>query len=303
MQPDDAIRDAAAMWAVRTGDPAFADWDAFAIWLEQAPAHAAAYDAAVLAADDAATLLAAPPVAANDEEPADARRGRRWAWPAIAAGLVGILAFGSWQGRDNSQTFATDPGETRSIALGDGSTVDLAGGSRLIVGDSDGRHATLAEGRALFTIRHDEADPFILEAGRDTLVDVGTVFDVSLEDNGLAVEVGEGAVIVNPDSVRIRLDPGQRAVRRGGDWKVGSVPADSVGEWREGRITFRAASLPEIAGQLRRATGLAYSAGSNGGSLSGSVALAPLKADPASLGPLLGVTVRHSGDKWVISSP
>ena len=303
MQPDDAIRDAAALWAVKTGDPAFAEWDAFTLWLEEHRAHAAAYDAAIMAADDAAAVLAAPPLAANDEGLDDARLTRRWAMPAIAAALVAVLAVGTWQARDPSQTFATAPGETRSIALTDGSMVELAGGSRLTIDDKGSRHATLEEGRALFTIRHDESDPFVLVAGRDTLVDAGTVFDVAMGEGGLSVEVGEGAVVVNPATVAIRLDPGQRAVRRGGDWQVGRVPEDSVGEWRQGRITFRAASLPEIADQLTRATGVAYSAASRGGALSGSVAVETLRADPASLGPLLGVTVRHEGDKWVIASP
>lgn len=314
MQPDDTIRDEAALWAVRTGDPAFADWDGFTAWLEQAPAHGAAYDAAVLAAEEAAALLApasnssnlaAALPAANDQDfalrPAPARR--RWAMPALAAAVAGLVALGTWQALGTGTSHVTAPGETRLVALGDGSTIALAGGSRLVVEDQ--RSARLEAGRALFTIRHDAADPFVLEAGGDRLVDAGTVFDVALGRGRLDVEVAEGAVIVNPDTVAIRLDPGERATRRPGGWQVGAVEPDAVGEWREGRITFREASLADIADQLGRASGLAFAAapGSGDERLSGSVTLDAARRDPASLGPLLGVTIRREGDRWVLASP
>ncbi|WP_430098150.1 FecR/PupR family sigma factor regulator [Novosphingobium resinovorum] len=46
MASDNGIRDAALGWAVRAGDPAFADWEAFTLWLEADPAHARAYQPA-----------------------------------------------------------------------------------------------------------------------------------------------------------------------------------------------------------------------------------------------------------------
>ena len=57
MQHDDAIRDEAAAWAVRTGDPAFADWDGFEAWLARSPENARAYDTVVAAVDEAADGL------------------------------------------------------------------------------------------------------------------------------------------------------------------------------------------------------------------------------------------------------
>ena len=41
MPHDDQIREQALAWAVRTGDPEFADWEGFTCWLEENPAHAA----------------------------------------------------------------------------------------------------------------------------------------------------------------------------------------------------------------------------------------------------------------------
>ena len=139
MQPDDTIREEATLWAVRTGDAEFADWEGFTAWLERDPAHAAAYDAAVVAVEDAAaTLAAARPLAANDpgEAPEPPASRRRWAIPALAAAVAGLLAVGTWQALGSTASYTTAPGETRLVALGDGSSVALSGGSRLVVEDT-----------------------------------------------------------------------------------------------------------------------------------------------------------------------
>lgn len=308
MQGDETkIRDEAALWAVRTSDAEFSDWSGFTLWLEADPAHAPAYDRAVTAAEDAAAQLeqsSQPPEAANDRDwdSGSAPASRRWAMPALAAALAGLTAIGAWQLQPSEEHFATAPGEMRTIALDDGSRIELAGGSRITVED---RSARLEQGRALFLIRHDETSPFVLVAGGDTLVDVGTTFDVALGKDRLDVEVAEGAVIVNPASSNIHLGVGQRATRKGARWQRGSISAGAVGGWREGRLDFREASLGEIADQLGRASGIKFTAapGSLQKTLSGSVNIADLGKNPEALGPILGVAIRHEGDDWIISAP
>ena len=307
MQPDETIRDEAALWAVRTGDPAFDDWEAFTLWLERDPAHARAYDAAVSAVEDALGALApAPlPVAANDEdEGAGGPALRRWFGPALAASLAGLLALGVWQMQGGETTYATVAGETETIALADGSSIALGGDSRLVLDEDEPRFARLEQGQALLRIRHDDANPFRLVAGNDTLVDAGTIFDVRLGRDRLDVEVAEGAVIVNPQTRNLRLDPGERMTRLGEEYLTGTIATDAVGEWSEGRITFRGETLARIAEDLSRATGVTFTAasGSGGVTLSGSVMTEPLRSNPTSLGPLLGVTVRRAGETWVIAA-
>lgn len=307
MQPDETIREEAALWAVRTGDPAFDDWDGFTLWLERDPAHARAYDAAVAAVEDALGALAPapPPVAANDTDDAVSTPAwRRWFGPALAASLAGLLALGVWQMQGGETTYATEAGEMDTIALADGSSIALGGDSRLVLDEDEPRFARLEQGQALLRIRHDDAHPFRLVAGNDTLVDAGTIFDVRLGRDRLDVEVAEGAVIVNPQTRNLRLDPGERVTRLGGDYRTGTIATDAVGEWREGRITFRSATLVEIAEDLTRATGIAFAAapGSGNATLSGSVMTDPLRSDPAALGPLLGVEVRRIGDTWTIAA-
>lgn len=308
MNPDQRIDDEALRWATLTGDPEFADWEGFTAWLEQDAAHAAAYDAVQFALDDAAGVLAAGepvPLGANDDEPA-ARPGQRWAWfgTAVAAALVMVATFTLWPALGGDQVYVTAAGESRHIALADGSTIDLGGGSRLTVVEGDAREARLEAGEALFTIRHDAADPFVLTVGEERLVDAGTVFDVRIKPDGLDLAVAEGAVIVNPEGLGLRVDAGQRAMGSGGRYRVSAVDPGEVGEWSRGRITFRDASTAEIAAELTRATGTAFAVASGDGEvrLSGSIALDAVKADPRALGPILGLSVQQAGDRWMIAA-
>ncbi len=309
MLHDDPIREQAVAWAVRTGDPDFDDWDGFGAWLEQDPRHSAAYDLVASAALDAAEALPDQPLPANDvpDAPRPRWNPRRW-WPAAIAACV-ALVFGItlWGGGDASRVVETGAGETQMIALEDGSRIDLAGGSRIVLDRGNPRFAALERGQALFTIRHDEADPFILDAGKARLVDAGTVFDVRLNDGGMAVGVSEGAVIFNPDAQNVHLGPGDMltSTADAGSYEVSRVALAQVGEWREGRLSFRDAPLPEVAAELTRATGLHFLAapGAGGRKLSGSILIAPVRDDPHSLGPLLGVSIRAEGGQWLIGMP
>jgi transmembrane sensor len=304
MPHDDPILAQATDWAVRVGDPAFDDWDAFTAWLARDSVHAEAYDRVSTAVAEAAEIEKNRPVAANDEEPAP-RASRRWYAGAIAACLAVVLAIGTWQFRHDRYTLATAPGELRTVTLADGGKIDLEGGTRLVLDHNDARFASLEEGQALFTVRHDPTHPYTVKLGDDEIVDVGTVFDVRRDKTSASVAVAEGAVMLNPDDQGVHLNAGEMVVRQASTnrYVVSQVPVDQVGEWREGRLTFRQASLSEIAERLTRATGVTYSAAAgNAAAFSGSVVVAPLRDDPRALGPLLGVEVTPAGNRWVIGS-
>ena len=308
MPHDDRVLDDAAAWAARTGDPAFDDWDGFTAWLERDAGHGDAYDRAMLAAAEAAEGLAAEaPDAANDDgHHAAARGNRRWFGAALAASVAALALFVLWPGADGL-VYQTAPGESRTIALADGSSIALSGGSRLVLDDENPRFARLESGQALFDVRHDDARPFRVEAGEATLVDAGTIFDVRLDADDMVVAVSEGVVLFNPAAQNVRLDPGdQLTSERGTDaFALAEVPLEQVGEWREGRLTFRQATLADVATELGRATGVAYrvAPGSEASPVTGSVLIAPLRENPRALAPLLGVAVRQTGDEWMIETP
>jgi transmembrane sensor len=305
MARDRALKEEAAAWAVRTGDPAFDDWVAFTAWLERNPAHAQAYDEVIATVAEAAEALPRLREPGNDDERIGHTR-RRWIGGALTLVLAGVAGLGVWQLRGGSYSVETAPGEMQIIALEGGGEITLAGGSRIVLERDDPSTASLEQGQALFTIEHDPTEPFTLKVGQDTLVDVGTVFDVTRTVEGLRVAVSEGAVVLNPGVDDARVSPGEVLSKDAatGRYVVRAVALDQVGEWREGRLTFQDASLEEVAAELSRATATAFVASprTGGQRVSGSIALDGVQRDPRTLGALLGITVRHNGTAWEIGA-
>lgn len=317
MTPDHQLSEQAIAWAVRTGDPAFDAWEEFTVWLEGSPAHAAAYDAAVADVADMAALVppeptlangptpANGPVPANDDEAAPHRR--RWIGGSIAAALAVVALVGVQQWRTGTYAVQTAPGETRIVQLDGGDTITLAGGTRLVLKRDNPRVAALDHGRALFNLRAPGKEPMVLTVGQDRLVDVGTVFDVAKDGRGMAVAVSEGAVMFDPDGQKVRVAPGQMLRHAAGAdrYDLSPIAPELVGEWAEGRLTFEDATLADVAAELNRATGQHFTAAAPAGgqTVSGSIVIAPVRADPRSIGPLLGVSVQRTGDSWLIGAP
>lgn len=305
MALDETIREQAVAWAVRTGDPAFEGWDEFTRWLEQDAANARAYDEVTALVADAAEALPPLPVAQNDDTPVVVSR-RRWAMGAMAAALVAVATFGVWQAMPATYTIETAPGETQFVELGGASHIELAGGSRIVLDRDNPREASLEHGQALFTVEHDPHAPFVVTVGDDTLVDMGTVFDVKHTATEMVLSVSEGAVVFNPQRQNVEVTPGQRLASALGSeaYRLTQVPAGQVGEWRQGRLTFDDARLADVAADLSRLSGVAFavSPGSAEQRVSGSLMVQPLRDDPRSLGPLLGVSVRHEGNSWEIGT-
>ncbi len=309
MTIDPTLREQAVHWAVLTGDPEFDDWDGFTAWLEADPDHARAYDEVAAAVADAAEALPAnhvvDPAPANDNPAPPPHRLPRRAWlgGAIAASLAIIATIGVLRSGSGS-VYTTAPGQVEVIALGDGSTVTLAGDSRLVLRGDDRREARLERGQALFDLRFKGGRPFEVAAGDDTMRDIGTVFEVRRLNKATAVAVAEGAVLFDPAGRRIRINPGEGLTRRDGSDRIerARLPGATVGEWREGRQSFRDATLGDVAAMLSAATGQSFTVapGAADKRVSGSVMLDPIRRDPASLGPLLGVTARADGETWVL---
>lgn len=306
MALDETIHEQAIGWAVRTGDPNFDDWDGFTRWLEQGPEHAQAYDWVCASIADIAEALPAAPSATNDDEPAPGVQRRWWLRGALPAAVAALVGIGVWLARPSAYSVETAPGEVRMVKLDGGDRIELAGGSRLLLDRDNPRKAVLARGQAVFTIERDASAPFTVTVGEDTLVDIGTIFEVKHAAGRMTLSVSEGAVMFNPARQNVRVSPGQRLVSATGSaaYEVSDLGPQGLGEWRDGRLIFQEATLREVADDLSRIVGVpvVVSPTSREARVSGSLLVEPVRRDPRTLGPLLGVSLRRNGEAWELSA-
>jgi len=256
-------------WRLRLRRGDADDWAQFTQWLEQNPAHAAAYDQVALLDDDLDALAGSD----RAEMRADWTDGtsssflrrplrRLGAIFAIVA-VFALFAF-LWQPTSRSTRagfeIATVSGEHRTVALGDGSSVVLNGNSRVWIASAEGREAELLRGEAVFNIRHDPRRPFALRLGEDRIEDVGTVFNVVRDQQLLRVEVADGAVRYLRGGNGLQLNAGQTLkVSPSGDAIVGRKSPRAIASWQSGQLVFEAVPVAEVAADLGRNLGVSIS--------------------------------------------
>lgn len=303
--------DAEAMdWALRVADPAFEDWSAFTLWLEGGADRAGRYDAMVerLAEIDKDVAAGSTPSSARPlpppqaRKPARPRRPARRAVLAIAAVLVAAVGAGVWLQQPQRYAIDTPPGASRTIQLDDGSTIALAGGSRIRLDHRAPRYASVEQGQALFHVVHDAERPFRVDVGALELQDLGTVFDVKRTGDLTRVAVSEGVVVVNPKGAALRLDPGQAVEAVGDRLERQAIDSASVGGWRGGHLAYDRASLSEVATDLSRHLGRSVTVSPiiARRRFQGAIDLRSVRDDARILGDLLDVRVRAEGDGWIL---
>ncbi|MBB3881084.1 FecR domain-containing protein [Sphingomonas pseudosanguinis] len=309
MTTDATIIDTAIDWHLRQAEMTADDWMAFVTWLEADPAHAAAFDRVAMV-DRAIPPAPAPaPLEAANDDAAPVRRWRGVIGGSVAAAVAAaLLAPVMLAQRPDPYSVETAAGERRVVALGDGTRIEMSGGTRLTLDHHDDRVAALDRGQALFTVRHDAAHPFTLTAGGVAVRDLGTVFDVARDGPRLAVQVASGSVMVQPDRDRITLTPGQTLLtdEASGHAVRGTVAPADVGGWRQGRIALTGATLGDLASAWRRLYGTRLN-------LTGALAQRPFtgmvaltgkaERDVPHVAALIGADWRRNGEDWIIEAP
>ena len=291
-------REAALDWLVRTNDPDFDAWDEFTAWLEADPANADAYHGLVESEQRMRPLVEAMPV--PDIVEAERKRPRF----AIAAGIAALAAAAAAivGPRMMAVEYASGPGEIRVVSLGGQDQLVMNGGTRLELAGFDRRTIRLSEGQVLLRLSDPGQEKIELLSGDLKLVDVGTVFEVARDGRDTRVVVSEGAVIADPGGAGLKLMPGQRLDTTDGATVLQATPADIslVGSFEKGQLSYLDEPLSHVVADLRRSTGIDFSASAaiSARRFSGTLSVAEVKRDPRSLAPLLGVTVEQSGQGW-----
>jgi transmembrane sensor len=199
----------------------------------------------------------------NDRREAARVAPTRWRRLAALAATILIMMGGTglWAVQPTGLAAAlfadhrTGMGESRSIALADGSTVALGASSALSVAfDGAARRVVLHRGEGYFAVTADAARPFVVDAPGGRITVIGTEFDVKVAGDVVGVAVTSGIVEVAAGGsapVRLRRGEGVR-YGAGGLEPVHAVDAADVGFWRNGRMIFQAAPLGEVLHDLER---------------------------------------------------
>lgn len=261
--PHEAAREQAAEWFARVQDAPLAPEQQarFEAWLAADPLHRDEYEllarlwraSDLLSPERLEKLCVADPVRALPR--------RRFLRQALAAGMaaaaLGLGWFGWQQQRlDYSEQLQTALGERRQVELPDGTHLEINGRTRLEVRFSAGqRDVRLEQGEVMFSVAHDSARPFVVDAGNGTVTVTGTRFDVRRDAAQTRVAVEQG-------SVRVQGQGGSQALLSAGlgahidaRGKVAApyaVDAAALTAWRSGKLVFNDAALAQVAEEVSR---------------------------------------------------
>lgn len=292
------VHEAASEWFVefRTGEPSEPARRAFLAWLRESPVHMRAYLEVTALWSDTASVNqdgrwtvdelireaerdsdnvialenAESAARVSQQERAGRRHRLRIAMLSAAASILVLMLAGLAQWYLARGTYSTGTGEQRSIALADGSTVQLNARSKLRVRFSKAeRDVELIRGQALFHVAKDAARPFIVVSDGTRVRAVGTQFDVYRKPRGTVVTVLEGKVAVSADESAPRRD--DFAMRNGPQLEpvylsageqialssaapvvTKQINAAAVTAWTQRQLIFDATPLAEVAEEFNR---------------------------------------------------
>ena len=155
-------------------------------------------------------------LAAHRQVPSKATPPSRAHWALAAALVLAISLAFAWVLLENrsAEPIVAD-NATGELVLEDGTRVALTDGARVEAEFTSGeRRVLLVGGRARFTVAHDSARPFRVEAAGSETTALGTIFEIDLTGRRPVVHLVEGSVEVRATAkptAPLRLRPGQRA--------------------------------------------------------------------------------------------
>jgi len=231
-------------------------------WLAESSAHLLAYWRAKSGWERAGVLAALRPVH-PPLRPVSSPRRVRWRLPLVAAAVVAVAAVGiagfEWNA-PHYVTYATAVGGRETLALGDGSQIELNTNTVLRIPKKGSRKVILERGEAYFQIKHDEQNPFIVTTSTGRVVDLGTKFVIRQRGQEVQVSLVEGRARFEGEASgregrSVILDPGDVVVATVDRVSLTKKPTAELKTelgWRKGMLTFRHATLADAAAEFNR---------------------------------------------------
>jgi transmembrane sensor len=184
----------------------------------------------------------------------------QWGSAIAATALIGVGS--TWEVLRHRGRFVTGKGETKVVALKDGSVVTLNTASEIHVNYSEAqRSVELIQGEALFDVARNKTLPFVVSAGDTNVRAVGTSFTVRrLEAAPVQVLVREGVVeVFKPatDAEPVRIAANSMAEVPQNETAIAARPIPLAQlrrqlAWQKGQIAFEGETLAEAAVEFAR---------------------------------------------------
>ncbi len=243
---------------------AWSDYDQAELdaWVEKSPANRTAYWRMEAAWNQAGRLGALrKPSARPGAEGIRKNYGKIFGAAAavLAVAIVGVLSLPGAK-QSLGKTYSTPVGGRLTLALKDGSQIELNTNTTLYVLAGSARHVILEKGEAYFQIRHNAAHPFEVAAGGNRIIDLGTKFSVRASAGRTEVALIEGRAKVEPadaaeNTNAVILKPGDVAVATANSLAVSRKPETTLADqlaWRNDMLAFKYATLAEAAAEFNR---------------------------------------------------
>jgi len=246
--PDPLVKDALA-WIVRlhSGDETEADRAAFESWKATSSGHAAA-------AERAEALWRSLQPALRRYRGAGRRMASLILALSVGMTLAAMAVFKPLTYAELLADYRTSTGEVRSVALADGSVVELDTGTSFDVGD-DRRTLKLYSGQIFVRVAPDPSRPFRVVTERAETRALGTAFAVRVGGDSEWIVVTEHAVRVTEEATRrsIDLEEGEALeIGPGRSAKPSRADLDSLLAWRSGSLHFHDVPFGTVVAEVER---------------------------------------------------
>jgi transmembrane sensor len=174
---------------------------------------------------------------------------------------AGLLAPGSAPG-DWAQVYETHHGEQRTVRLSDNTVLHLNTDTAVAIRYSRAeRQVTLRSGEAEFEVAHDPNRTFRVFAGSAEVVDIGTTFNVRMNQDSTLVTVVEGQVSVGlarpgadhgPQFVQLVAGQQIRVAEDGWPATAAAIDTRHTTAWLRRQIVFEQEPLERVAAEFNR---------------------------------------------------
>jgi transmembrane sensor len=187
---------------------------------------------------------------------------------ALALVIAAIGATALYLNLHRPTYYKTDIGERRIVALPDGSRISMDSATRIrVTYQKTARSIRLDRGRSRFDAVHDSRRPFTVTAGQQTVVAVGTSFDVERLRSAVLITLIQGQVLIKgaaaaPTTARTGHADSSISLKAGEELVVSLNMRPAIVEadpqvaraWEAGRLLFRDEPLGDAVARVNRYT-------------------------------------------------